>query len=213
MHGRLYTNQAHRKPVRQEGDGGQHKRVEQRAVGITRHPHPNKGVQRTGDSAVFSPIRGSHTCHPPLTPDVRRKGGNVAHPLNTVDKEKWRGYYAETQAGTPQSAIRVGDLSRNLRAWIGSSVNPEGPNVRSSIAEVSENGVIIDLPSGRRHVCSFREMINAEAVIRYWLSRDMAPVGADFRKPTPEANVPSIANSYYAPTLVERVKRQIQQKA
>ncbi|HEY7326975.1 MAG TPA: hypothetical protein VH592_05020 [Gemmataceae bacterium] len=79
----------------------------------------------------------------------------------------------------------------------------------ATVEGLTADGVVVRLPSGTRTIL-FREIIDADAVLRYWLAQRMVPTTdnqCDFRSPDNDIGVGSISECYYAPTFAERVRR------
>jgi hypothetical protein len=100
-------------------------------------------------------------------------------------------------------------IRRYVPAWIGTLVNPENPGMTATIAALRAESVTLKLPNGHLHSVSFREIIDADSVIRHCLAKDRAPRKADFRDPDPAIGARRIHNHSYAPALAERVRRRM----
>ncbi len=98
-------------------------------------------------------------------------------------------------------------IKRHVEAWIGDSVNSENPDLNAKIVAVTDKGVRIAIRSGKIRSISFREIIDADKVIRGCRASGREPVWTDFREPNPAINVKPINNRSYAPPLAERVRR------
>lgn len=140
------------------------------------------------------------------------QGGDniVPRTIRDTDKHRWRGYLASDNLQVERSPLTVDEVRSRARAWMGTSINPENPKMEATISEVTHQSVVLDLPGGTRHYVPFQEIIDADAVLRYWLARDESPVSDDFRHPDPairEVQGRGISNNSYAPALAERMRR------
>jgi hypothetical protein len=140
-------------------------------------------------------------------------GANImAKPIDTDDRQKWRGYLAEIESGAERAPLTEDLIKSHVAAWKGDLVNPENPAMQATIAEVRDKCVALKLPRGKVHLCYFWEIISADKVIRYWLDRKKIPVQGkpgDFRRPKAAIKARGIDNDSYAPALAERVRRQV----
>src|SRR5262249_22924260 len=101
-------------------------------------------------------------------------------PLDTDKRQKWGGYLSELGDAVHRILLTEDLIRSHVETLKEELVNPGNAAMKSTIAEVREEGVAIKQPSGIRLI-PFQEIIDAEAVIRYWLARNMAPDSTDFR--------------------------------
>ncbi len=139
----------------------------------------NIALQATGDSAVFFPTRGSHSCHPPLTPRVRAHvscrssivefGVCLTNYVNVTSKE--------ANVGTARLSGQVVGLlgwPQSVRGQSASLIPPflaAYVNVRTASSDTFCDAG--ELPSPRRCHCLARSVMEARSPpIRPYLSRD-----------------------------------------
>jgi hypothetical protein len=134
----------------------------------------------------------------------------MAKPFDTDLVEKWRGYFSELGSIAERAPITEDLIRAQIAVCVGELVSPANAAIKATIAAIRDKGIALELPGGKLHLCSYREIIDAEKVIRHWLARGMTPEVADFREPDAEIGVGPIANNSYAPALAERVRRLVQ---
>lgn len=122
--------------------------------------------------------------------------------IDSNDKRGLRGYFQPTLTPLTEDSIKG-----HLADWVGKSVDDENPEMTTTIASIRDNGIVLKPPGGKLHSCPLQEIIDSDRVIRFWLSRGLAPESADFRNPDPAIGIPGIANSSYAPALAARIRR------
>jgi hypothetical protein len=130
--------------------------------------------------------------------------------LTVKKRQKWKAYVFEHESSAEQTPLTRVTIRSHLTGWMDQTVDPDNPDTEARIVEIRDDDVKLELPGGKYHSCPYREIIDAEAVIRFWISKGLAPVSSDFRLPDVAIAVRPISNHSYASTLAERIRRNLQ---
>ena len=132
----------------------------------------------------------------------------MVKPLDSKGRKKWYGYLNELENYNEHLPLTDNQIKKCLEGWKGHLIDPEKTTLTPIIESVGDKNVNLKFQSGKRRPCSYREIINSEKIIRFWLAKGVAPESKDFRNPDQAIDAESIANDTYAPALAERIRKQ-----
>lgn len=104
-----------------------------------------------------------------------------------------------------ERAFLPNNIRQRVARWVGGPVNPKRKAMKATITAVSDDGAIINVPSGERRV-PFTEIADADKVIRLFATAGGSPVWGDLRNPDSAFGVRPIYEPSYARALAERIR-------
>ena len=143
--------------------------------------------------------------------------------LSKLTTDYSRGYFNQ-QGELIDSDLELLVLKEELRNLRGASVSKRGKSIILDISSDSSNvnslSVIVGVPGRKKErIVSFREIIDADKIIRYHLKNGEYPISnstddakCDYRNPKKSIGVLPVRNNSYAPRLAELIRKQLKEK-
>ena len=133
----------------------------------------------------------------------------MVKPLDREGRRKWYGYLIELNNEPEPISLVESQIRIYVKGWKGHLIDPEKKTLTPIIETVDDQSIGLKFQNGNYRACSYREIIDSEKVIRFWLAKGMAPESNDFRNSDPAILAEKISNTTYAPALAERIRKQL----
>ncbi|WP_319576010.1 HNH endonuclease [uncultured Desulfobacter sp.] len=133
----------------------------------------------------------------------------MVKPLDRKGSRKWYGYLVELNNEPEPISLIESQIRRYVKGWKGHLIDPEKKTLTPIIETVDDQSIGLKFQNGNYRTCSYREIIDSEKVIRFWLAKGMVPESNDFRNSDPAILAEKISNTTYAPALAERIRKQL----
>jgi hypothetical protein len=132
-------------------------------------------------------------------------------PLDSKARKKWYGYLTERNNDAEPISLTKNQIKKYVEGWTGQQIDPERKTLTPIIERASDKYILLKFKkSGKTRPVSYREIIDSEKIIRFWLAKGMTPESdKDFRNPDPAIQVEKISNNSYAPALAERIRKKL----
>lgn len=90
--------------------------------------------------------------------------------IEQPESQKWQGYLLETNSSTELTPLNEKIIKSCVQKLKGEEIAPENPNMQVIITGIAGNSVEITYPEkGTVYHCTFKQIIEAEKIILYWL--------------------------------------------
>jgi len=147
----------------------------------------------------------------------------VPRRLSKLNNDYSKGYF-DPRGELIDSDLESHVLKEELRNLRGFSVSKRGKSIILDICSNSSNlhslSVIVGVPGREKErTVSFREIIDADKIIRYHLKNGEYPISnssddtkCDYRNPNKNIGVLPVRNNSYAPRLAELIRERLKER-